>query len=63
MRSDSTRCVCFLSAGLLYGAGGMGVAHALGAQVKINIALMLLACATGFLVAGIVMMVRPRTSP
>lgn len=56
----NTRAVCFLIAGLLYGAGLMDVAIVLGARLKVNVALMLLAVGSAFLVLGIVATTSPR---
>lgn len=62
LQPPTARALCHLAAGLLYGAGAMGVAVALGAHVKIGIALMLVAFGTGFLVAGI-LLGTPRRRP
>ena len=55
LQPHTARALCFLVAGLLYGAGGMGIAVTVGAHLEIGVALMLVAIGTGFLVGGILL--------
>jgi len=53
------RSLCFLLAAVLYAVGLAGVIS-LGAFLAVNIALMLIAFGTGFLVVGILRSTAPR---
>lgn len=55
----SLRTTCFLLAALLYAAGFAGVLS-FGKFLVVNVALMLIAFGTAFLVGGIVAGVKPR---